>query len=367
MPIGNSIVPYVPIAAQLGSGRIRATYDSPTGALSSNPLVSGGGAAGGAAGSGADLGKYTLGEGDFAAGAGGAAPLKGILGMLAKRPFEGARFTNFAPVAADASTFGRVLAPGSIGRAGAYGIAGQLGSGILRSALGGEKDGNWDNFAEDALSYGGAGAGIGSMIAPGVGTAIGGAAGVGVAALKDFLFGGGADSDATEAAKVVHKQDAMLDTLLGSAGLSPEATRQIRLQLLTANQGVTDANQIQAAYASIRANIPAIAAQEQQQRQQLAGTLATQQMLAPQFDTFLRGIGADTKAFNAANSDYAQQLSAINPAFGGYLGKADARSVLSNDATAAAYKAQLNSQVAQQASQIGAPPSILQTLQQQYG
>jgi hypothetical protein len=358
-PINIGNIGYAPGAANAANaaGSVAASAGPATSAaqsvasqLGGNPFTTPGAAAN-AAGGATQAAKY------------------GRLGtFLARTPFSNIGGSAGRAGLSGLTAAGGALGPGSIGRSLGYGLAGQLASGALRAGLGGEKDGNWDNFAEDALSYGGTGAGIASMIPiPGVSTAAGFVAGVTVAGLKNFLFGGGSDSPKTEAAKLVKTQDTDLNKILANAGLSSEATQQIRLQLLAGNQGVTDKAQITAAYDQVRGMIPALAQEETSQRRQLSGTLAAQQMLMPKFDAYLQSMGADQKAFAAANQQYASQVGASNPLMGALITKQGARSVLSNDATAAAYRSQLNSQVAAQAGQIGAPQSIMDDLIKQYG
>lgn len=257
---------------------------------------------------------------------------------------------------------GRALGPGSIGRAGAYGIAGQLGSGLIRSAIGGEKDGSWDNALESAASFGGAGAGLGSMIAPGIGTVIGGGVGAAVGGLWGWTHG--SDSDSTNVRKEVGKQEKALAPFLNK--LSPEARDQITTQLGIAAQQFTKPADVKAAYGQIAQGVPQVLAQEQQQRQQMNNLLAMQSIIGPQFDTFLKGLGADQHAYADAQTQFANSISG-SPAIGNAVKANAQQSVMSNDATAAAYKAQMNSQYQQLAGQIGAPQSIVDQLRRQYG
>jgi hypothetical protein len=264
---------------------------------------------------------------------------------------------------------GSMFGPGSIGRGGLYALGGTLASGAFDQIVG-EQDGSVDDAISNALQWGGIGAGIGSFIAPGVGTAIGGGLGaVGGAAytlLGDAtgLWGGGAQSAPTAARNMTVEQDGKLNAMMAKMGLSGEAQLAIRNQLMGMNYESTDKNAIKANYTAIMANIPAIAQQEADQKRQLTNILAMQQSFAPQFDSFLQGLGADQRAFQTANNEFADSLGGAN---GAYIRKQGARGVLSDAATSAAYKAQLDGQVASLGAQVGAPQSIMDQLLAQYG
>ena len=264
---------------------------------------------------------------------------------------------------------GSAFGPGSIGRGGLYALGGTLASGAFDQVVG-ERDGSVDDAISNALQWGGIGAGIGSFIAPGVGTAIGGGLGaVGGGAytlLGDAtgLWGGGAQSAPTAARNMTVEQDGKLNAMMSKMGLSGEAQVAIRNQLMGLNYESTDKNAIKANYTAIMANIPAIAQQEADQKRQLTNILAMQQSFAPQFDSFLQGLGADQQAFQQANNQFADSLGGAN---GAYMRKQGARGVMSDAATSAAYKAQLDGQVASLGAQVGAPQSIMDQLLAQYG
>lgn len=254
-----------------------------------------------------------------------------------------------------------VLSKGSLLKAGGLATAGYLGGEALRAGIG-NRDGTWDDAGVDAIKGAGLGAAVGSVV-PVIGTGLG--AGIGALAGGAYGFFKGGDSDATSLHKTLKKEDAKLQKVLGVAGLSTEAQHQINLQLITASQYATNPAELKQMYKDAATSVPAIAAQEQQQRQQLAGLLATQQALSPQYDTYLKGLGADAHAFQQSTNAMADTIG--NPTQQAYMKQLGAQSVLSNDATAAAYKAQMGGQAAQMASQIGAPQSMYQQLLAQYG
>lgn len=276
--------------------------------------------------------------------------LSGLGKMLAYTPFNPAQAT------------GTMFGPGSLGRAGGYALAGTLASNAF-DALVPEQDGAWDDAASNALQWGGTGAGIGSMIAPGIGTAIGG--GIGAVLGGGYsLLTGGTDSAPTQVRKEIEAQEKRFGGMLAGASLSPEAQIQIRNQLNALNYGVEDKNIIKQNYQQVAQILPALGQQEAQQKRQLSYMLAMQNYLAPQYDQFLQRLGADKQAFTAANNELANQVGGAN---GAYIKAMGAKGILSDAATNAAYKAQLNNSFMQQAGAVDAPRSIVDALTKQYG
>lgn len=315
------------------------------------------------------------------AGAAGAAPTGRIAGFLSKTPFQ-------------AGEGGGAFGPGSIGRAGALGVGGIVASDLASNALygGKEQNGGWDDFVRDSLKYGGIGAGLGTIV-PGVGNVVGGvlggAAGVGISALKDLAgwFGGPKDSAKKNIGKATTEQQAKLATLLSQ--LSPEGQQQVQAQLTLINNYATSPDEVKAGYQQVAQSLPGILAQEQQQRTQVANILsakqkqyanlmAAQSLVSPMLDTYLQGLGADTKAFQKVSTSFADKLQGMNPVAADFLRTNSSRAVLSDDATRAAYLSQLGGQTQQLAATndvnaqqavagINAPMSIVQALQKQYG
>ena len=313
----------------------------------------------------------------------GAAPLGRIASFLAKTPFQDA-----------AAGTGKAFGPGSLGRAGALGAGGVLASDLAGQLLynGQEQNGGWDDFVRDSLKYGGIGAGLGTIF-PGVGNVVGGLAGgalgVGVSALKDLAgwFGGPKDSKKTQISKETNTQNKKLATILQQ--LSPEAQQQVQAQLTLISNYATSPDEIKQGYMQVAQSLPAILAQEQQQKTQVANILdakkkqyanllAAQSLVAPMLDTYLQGLGADTKQFQKVSTSFADKLEGMNPVAADFLRTNSSRAVLSDDATRAAYLSQLGAQTQQLAAsndlnssqavaQLNAPMSIVKALQAQYG
>lgn len=254
---------------------------------------------------------------------------------------------------------------GRLGAGGGYMLGGQLASGIFDKVTGGEKDGTWDDAGSGALAGAGVGAGLGTIF-PGVGTVVGGALG-GVAGGLLGALRGDDTSDATDLATMNQQSQVELDGMMAQMNLSPEARQSIANQLAAATYGITDPKQIQGIYQQVVQLLPAIADEEASQRQQLSSMLASQQVLAPQFDSFLKNIGADQRAFQQSNNNFADIIGQNNPAAGAFIKQQGASSILSDSATAAAYKNQLGMQTQALAGQIGAPESITKQLMAQYG
>jgi hypothetical protein len=298
-------------------------------------------------------------------------PVSGVTGAASTAPAAARAAEVVLPEAAGAA---EAASPGllaqlggkaALGKAALPVAGGFIAKGIYDNITGGEKDGSWDNAIGGAIEGAGMGAGVGMLGGPLDFVSV--PVGAGVGALAGGVYGWltGKDSNSTQMQREVAKQDGALDKLVSMAGLSAEAQRSLSTQLYAATQQATNKTQIQQIYQSVMQQVPTIQAQEQQQRQQLVGLLATQQALAPQFDTYLQGLGADAKAFQGSVNDMASQIQ--NPTQAAYMKQLGSSSVLSDSATRAAYQAQAQSNVAQMAGQIGAPQSIYNQLIQQYG
>jgi hypothetical protein len=163
------------------------------------------------------------------------------------------------------------------------------------------------------------------------------------------------------------KQDNKFNSLLSSAQLSPEMQTQIRNQLTAMNYGLDptkDKDLLKQNYQQVAQMLPAIGQQEEQQKRQLSYMLAMQNYLSPQFDTFLKNLGADQQAFTAANNELANMVGGAN---GAYIKAVGANGILSDSATNAAYQAQLQNSFLQQGANINAPQSMVDALTKQYG
>lgn len=161
----------------------------------------------------------------------------------------------------------RSLGRGSLGRAGAYGLAGQVGSmGI--NALWDDPNSPMDNAAAAAAGGAGIGAGIGSLIAPGPGTAIG--AGVGALAGGAFGYLTGKGEGGNAVAKELAKRQGQLNQLLDQLGASDELRdqAQFQLQMGVATGEAGSKGDVANIYKQVQAMLPeALMADRQQQEQ----------------------------------------------------------------------------------------------------
>jgi len=184
---------------------------------------------------------------------------------------------------AAAGRAGGALAPGSLGRAGAYGAAGYIGANLLHGVVG-ERNGTWDDAAEGALKGGGIGAGIGSMIFPGPGTAIGG----GLGALAGGLWGGltGNDSPSKErddylASQVDPSNDKSLISLMSKYGLSTDAQHSLLMQLEIIGPTLGSRDEAKALVQQVMGNLPTLIEQDKAQQVQASRAAAMQAYLLP--------------------------------------------------------------------------------------
>lgn len=209
----------------------------------------------------------------------GAAAMLGRLGGGAANP------SYLSQRLAGQSTAGlgvRSLAKGSLGRAGLMGMGGQLAGGAIDSAFGDPNE-SWDNMLASGARWGGAGAALGSMVAPGIGTAIGGAAGLGIGAIKGLVDSRNEGDNAV--ASELGKQQSKITELLSQLGSSPDLREQALFQLQMDTSGAGTKDQVRDAAKALQAMLPdAIMADRQQQEQkrmQQANQAAAQAWMGP--------------------------------------------------------------------------------------
>lgn len=233
--------------------------------------------------------RYVLTEADLLANAPQAAaqPMGRIATMLSTNPYAARAAAQTGLTGAElaaASRSGGRFAPGSLGRAGAYGIGGYVAANLLHSVVG-ERDGTWDDAGEGALKGAGIGAGIGSMILPGPGTLIGGALG----GIGGGIWGKmtGNDSPGTERDEYLEQQLGSatkvgeLTTLLSKYGLSPDTQQQVRLQIEALIPSLTSKNDAKALMSQVMSNLPALMEQDRVDRASEARIAAMQAYLLP--------------------------------------------------------------------------------------
>ncbi len=218
-----------------------------------------------------------------------------------------------APAQAGAAGGRAWLAPGTLGRGLGYGAAGQVVGGVLDSAIG-EQDGTWDDALGSAARWGGAGAGIGSMIAPGIGTAIGGGIGAVIGGTKGWLTGD--DSPGTEAGRELEDRTAELSTIFQQYSLTSETANTLMAQLSILGSQAGSPDEVKMIFDQVLAQVPQLIQQDAIARERNNRVAATQAWLMPlleaemgKSDEYAREAGA---AYQSAAS-YVQdpQLKAI--------------------------------------------------------
>lgn len=173
-----------------------------------------------------------------------------------------------------------------LGRAGAGGFAGMIGSNVIDRFNPGGQNSNIEQGLQGAAMGAGIGAGIGSVV-PVIGTATGAIAGGiigGGLGIAGNVFGWGGDD---KEAVAPHDQ---LNQWLGAVNISPDAARNIREQFEMEMMFAEDAEDKEAAQAQALANaqmgIQQYWATEQEQSRQaeraMAFQMAAQQYMAPQ-------------------------------------------------------------------------------------
>jgi hypothetical protein len=238
-----------------------------------------------------DLAPYTLDPATMKNAA--QAPKYGrIGGMLAWNPTaaRAAAAANPALTSAEAAAAGRtggMLAPGSLGRAGAYGLGGFVAANLLHGVVG-ERDGTWDDAGEGALKGAGIGAGIGSMIFPGPGTAIGGALG----GIGGAIWGGltGNDTEQKQISDYLGNQfntndsnygSNSLPSILTSYGISPDTTHEIITQIQALGPTLKSKAEAEALVQGVIGQLPQLKAQDEARKVETSRAAAMQAYLLP--------------------------------------------------------------------------------------
>lgn len=242
----------------------------------------------------------------------------GIKGLMTRTPFlTGARALPAVDGATGMFAAGAKFGPGSLGRAGLYGLGGQVAGGIFDSIVG-QRDGHIDDAASSALRWGGAGAGIGSMIMPGVGTVIGGIGGAMIGGIKGYM--GGHDSAKTETYRYLHGKDGQSGVInqiadsMDQLGIDPTSKQDFGNQFQFLLGQVSTPKEAKAIVDQALQALPAIAEQSNALRQQQmqidednkqvsARAAAIQTMMQQQLDrsTLSAQQGFDTMSAAAKN------------------------------------------------------------------
>lgn len=233
------------------------------------------------------------------AGVGGAA---GVADDAARASFNPMAKTINTPKPIDALTGWRAIAAktpfiegsaaatpfaaGTLGRGGLYALGGQVAGGIFDRAVG-ERDGTWDDAAGSALRWGGAGAGIGSMIAPGIGTVIGGAAGLAIGGAKGYLTG--QDSEPTQARDYLHSEldPGNKDGLIAKFdkyGITGDTRNNLLMQIDLIGGQIGTKAEAKQLVTQIVSGIPDIVTQQQQTVAARAHSAAIQSYLQPMIE-----------------------------------------------------------------------------------
>lgn len=200
------------------------------------------------------------------------------------------------------------LAPGTLGRAGAYGLAGQVAGGALEKVWN-DPNSSADNAAATALKMAGLGAGIGSMIAPGIGTAIGGGVGALGGAVWGALRGGHQDKDLAKAqTKGLTKLNDLMDQLGLTDDSKNELRRQYHVQSVVAGQSEKPVDAQKAIAAQLTALLPQIADQEASTKRAAQDALAMQSTIAQFMQPYLGNL------YESANLEQAYYQKAADSA-----------------------------------------------------
>lgn len=209
--------------------------------------------------------------------------------------------------AAEGATIGH-FAPGTLGRAGAYGLAGQVAGNALEKVWN-DPNSSADNAAATALKMAGLGAGIGSMIAPGIGTAIGGGAGALGGAVWGALRGGHQDKDLAKAqTKGLTKLNDLMDQLGLTDDSKNELRRQYHVQSVVAGQSEKPVDAQKAIAAQLTALLPQIADQEASTKRAAQDALAMQSTIAQFMQPYLGNL------YESANLEQAYYQKAADSA-----------------------------------------------------
>lgn len=201
---------------------------------------------------------------------------------------------RFAPMFAEGGKF----AAGSLGRAGLYGAAGQVGGMVARGAVG-NQSGTKDDALVDAIKGAGMGAGVGSFF-PGPGTAIGAVLGGIGGGLWGALRGGGSDQEGM--AKEYTKQRDALSGILSRYNISADTRDNLMLQFQAGLLDAKTKGDVTAVADSLKGTLGQVLiadrAQQQQRRQRAAASAAASAFMAPMLQDQL-----------SKSNLYAQQMS----------------------------------------------------------
>lgn len=169
-------------------------------------------------------------------------------------------------------------------RAGGYAGAGYM-AGQLTNTLVGEHSGtSLDEAATGAVTGAGIGAGVGSIV-PGIGTGVGALLGGAAGGLIGAF--GPKNAGETPTNQELARQLGQLDTLAARAGLGADARTQLAVQLQAGRQQVNSKTAMKQLGAQLQAQIPAMAAEAEQQRRNQAESLAMQAAFAPLLTKYL--------------------------------------------------------------------------------
>lgn len=205
-----------------------------------------------------------------------------------------AAWMSYGPnaVANEAGVIGR-FAPGTVGRGGAYALAGQIAANLSQKAWNDPNSGA-DNALATGLAGAGLGAGVGSMILPGFGTAIGGALGGAGGAIYGALRAGHQDKDYANAQKQGTKK---LNELMGQLNLTSGTQDQLRqqyaIQSVLARQSDNPVEAQKQILAQLTAQLPQVATQEASVRSAAKDALATQSVIAQFMQPYLDKVTAN--------------------------------------------------------------------------
>ena len=171
--------------------------------------------------------------------------------------FDNLLFKAGGPKAMAKTAFSRLPA------AGGWGMAAQLGGSVSKS-LWDDPESQADDALSSALTWGGTGAALGSMILPGLGTAIGGVGGLVTGGIKGFLDGDGTSQE--DILNASAEQRAKLDAAFDRLGVSAQARQDLydRIEVQVA-LGAKSADEVKAIYAQEAKLAPDLIAQSRRQ------------------------------------------------------------------------------------------------------
>ena len=190
--------------------------------------------------------------------------------------------------AAEGAAIGR-FAPGTLGRAGLYGLAGQIAANVSQKAWNDPNSGA-DNALATGLAGAGLGAGVGSIV-PGVGTAIGAAIGGAGGAIYGALRAGHRDKDY---AKAQTQGSTKLNELMGQLGLAADTQTELRqqyaIQSVLAKQSEDPVAAQKAIMSQMMTVLPQVAQQEASTKKAAQEAIATQAVIAKFMAPYLENV-----------------------------------------------------------------------------